>query len=118
MTYFKINDVDYSDCVNELKIEKKQIFNSQTNAAGNTVVDKINSKRVVEVGIIPLTADSVQSLLSALDDFSVSISFLNPITNTLEENVSCIIPENEVEYYTIRANNTLLKAFSLKFEEL
>ncbi len=118
MTYFKIDGIDYSKYVNELKIEKKHIYNSQVNAAGNTVVDKVNSKRVIEVGIIPLDAEAIKSLLSALDSLSVSISFLNPINNTLEENVSCIIPENEVEYYTIRANKTLLKAFNLKFKEL
>ena len=54
----------------------------------------------------------------AIRDFSVSISFINPETNTLEENVSCIIPSNGVEYYTIRADKTMFQAFSLTFTEL
>ena len=56
MAYFKIDDVDFSTYVNELKINKSSVYNSQTNAAGDTVVDYINAKREIEVGIIPLTS--------------------------------------------------------------
>lgn len=62
MAYFKINGVDYSMYVKELKINKNVNYNAQTNAAGNTVVDFINAKRTIEVGIIPLN-DSVMAQL-------------------------------------------------------
>lgn len=117
MSYFKINGVDYSDCVNALTVEKEANYSAQTNAAGNTVVDFINHKRTIEVGIIPLDGEKMAQLQSAIDGFEVTISFLNPSTNALED-VSCIIPDNEVEYYTIQAGKTMLNAFSLTFTEL
>ncbi|WP_299043897.1 hypothetical protein [uncultured Campylobacter sp.] len=45
MTYFKIGDVDFSMYVNELKVKKQHNYIAQTNAAGDSVVDYINSKR-------------------------------------------------------------------------
>lgn len=118
MAYFKINGVDYSMYVNELKITKSANYSAQTNAAGNTVVDYINSKRTIEVGIIPLDDAEIQGLLTDIDGFNVSISFRNPITNALEDEVNCIIPDSNVEYYTIQVNNVMFNAFHLKFTEL
>lgn len=117
MAYFKINDVDYSMYVNELKVSKATNYNAQTNAAGDTVVDYINHKREVEVGIIPLNDAVMANLQAAIDAFSVSISFLNPQTKALEK-INCIIPSSNVEYYTIQADKTMFKAMSLKFIEL
>lgn len=57
-------------------------------------------------------------LQNELDKFSVSISFLNPQTNLLAENVLCIIPKNDADYYTIQPNRTLYKEFKLDFIEL
>lgn len=118
MAYFKISGNDYSMYVNGLSITKTANYNAQTNAAGNTVVDYINHKRVIEVGIIPLDAESMLALQADIDNFNVSISFQNPLTNALESDVNVIIPENGVEYYTIRADRTMFKAFKLKFIEL
>ena len=118
MAYFKINGIDFSMYVRELKVQKTHNYNAQTNAAGNTVVDKINSKRQIEVGIIPLDNVSMLTLQQEIDKFNVNISFMNPLTNTLEEGINCIIPENNVEYYTIRADKTSFKVFNLVFTEL
>ena len=118
MAYFKIGNTDFSMYVNELKINKSSVYNAQTNAAGDTVVDYINAKREIEVGIIPLTSAAMAQLQAAIDAFNVSISFRNPKTNVLEEGVNCIIPENGIEYYTIQANKVMYKAFTLKFIEL
>lgn len=118
MTYFKINGNDYSLYVNELKVDKKFNYNAQTNAAGNMVVDLINSKREIEVGIIPLNDKKLSPLLAELENLEVSISYLDPITNTLVENLKCIIPSTGVEYYTIQANKVMYKELSLKFTEM
>lgn len=118
MAYFKIDNVDFSKYVNELKINKKSVYNAQSNAAGNTVVDLINAKREIEVGIIPLNDAAMTQLQTAIDAFNVSISFRNPKTGALEEGVNCIIPDNNIEYYTIQANKVMFKAFTLKFIEL
>lgn len=118
MTYFKIGNKDYSMFVNELKVSTDTNYNAQTNAAGNTVVDYINKKRTIEVGIIPLNESVMANLQKDIEAFNVSISFLNPNTNLLEENVNCIIPANEVEYYTIQADKVMFKAINLTFTEL
>lgn len=118
MAYFKIGDTDFSKYVNELTIGKATNYNSQTNAAGDTVVDYINKKYTIEVGIIPLDDKSMKALQDAIDGFNVAISFRDPKTNELKEDVNCIIPEDEVQYYTIQADKVMYKAFSLTFTEL
>lgn len=117
MSYFKINNVDYSSYVSGLKVTKTHIYTSQTNAAGDTVADYINSKRVIEVSIIPIDAAALSTLLTAIDNFDVTLSFLNPTTGAIED-VACIIPSNAIEYYTIQADKVLTKAFNLSFTEL
>lgn len=118
MNYFMIEGFDFSPYVNELNIEKEFNYNAQTNAAGNTVVDLINAKRTIEVGIIPLSADDMSLLQAYIDNFQVNISFMNPVTGALEEFVNCIIPSNGVEYYTIQADKVLTNGLKLKFIEL
>ena len=118
MAYFKIGDKDYSAIVNELKVNKQTNYNAQTNAAGDTVVDYINSKRVIEVGIIPLNDTDMAELLNSIDAFNVLISYRNPRTNVLEDGVNCIIPESAIEYYTIQVNKVMYRALTLKFTEL
>lgn len=118
MSYFKIDNKDYSMYVSGLKVNKTNNYNSQTNAAGDTVVDYINSKRSIEVNIIPLDTEAMSDLLNAIDGFNVEISFRNPQTQTLEEGVNCIISSNDVEYYTIQVGKVMFNALSLTFEEL
>lgn len=117
MAYFKIGKTDFSSIVNELNINNTSNYHSQTNAAGDTVVDYINTKRIIEVGIIPLDDTDMANLQTAINDFKVMISFRNPKTNQLET-IFCIIPESGIEYYTIQANKVMYKAFKLKFIEL
>lgn len=118
MSYFKIGETDFSQYVNKLKVVKNAVYTPLTNAAGNTVVDYVNSKREIEVGIIPLTDTAMLELQTAIAPFSVVISFRNPVTNALEENVACIIPQDDVEYYTIQAGKVTFNAITLKFTEL
>lgn len=119
LTYFKIGNTDFSTYVNTLNITKTANYNAQTNAAGDTVIDYINSKRVIDVGFIPLDGTKMKTLLTALDNFNVSLSFRNPQTNAIEESVNCIVPEQTVEYYTIQSENKVLfNAFTLQFVEL
>jgi hypothetical protein len=118
MTYFKIGDKDFSNRVSGLKVKKSSVYNAQTNANGDSVVDYINSKRTIEVGIIPLDASELLEIQAAIEPFNVSLSFMNPETNTLVTGVNCIIPNNDVDYYTIRADKVLTKAMKLTFTEL
>lgn len=118
MTYFKINGKDFSKYVSALRVERKAKYNAQTNAAGNTIVDYITSKRDIEVEIIPLDSAAMVEIQQELYNFNVNISFRNPYTGALEEDISCIIPDDEVEYYTIRADKVQFKAMTIKFSEL
>ena len=104
--------------VNQLKVSSAANYSAQTNAAGNTVVDYINTKRTIEVGIIPLDSAAMIALENAIGAFNVSISFRNPKSGALEENINCIIPSRDIEYYTIQAQKVMYKAFTLKFTEL
>ena len=115
--YFKIGNNDYSMFVNELRVSTNNNYNSQTNAAGNTVVDYINKKRTIEVGIIPLNDDIMKQLKADIAAFNVNISYLDPDTQELST-INCIIPDNEVNYYTIQADKVLFEACNLVFEEL
>jgi hypothetical protein len=118
MAYFKIGNTDFSHCVNSLKVTRAANYNAQTNAAGDTVADYINHKRTIEVGIIPLDAAELAGLLAAVNAFLVELSFLDPVTNAMASNIPCIIPDHGIDYYTIRADRTQAKAFTLKFMEL
>lgn len=117
MAYFKIGSTDLSAYVSGLKVNSNAQYNAATNAAGNTVVDYINSKREIEVTFIPLKSTQLSTITNVLS-FSVSISFMNPDTNDLATNVACILPKKNIEFYTIQTGNTQYKAFTLTFEEL
>lgn len=116
--FFKINNNDYSQYVNKLLIGKEHQYKSMTTAAGNTIVKYVNSKRSIEVGIIPLDGEAMKNLLADVNQFQVSISYRDPETNELAEGVNCIIPNHLVEYYTIQADGVSYKAFSLQIKEL
>ena len=118
MSYFKLNGNDYSMYVNQLKITKTPIYKSATNAAGNTIVKYITTKRSITVGIIPLDDTTMKDLQTDIDKFEVTMSYRDPSTNALTENVKGIIPVNDVEYYTIQADNVKYKGFLIIIQEL
>lgn len=117
MSYLKINDKDYSAICSELKVSNEVNYNARANAAGDTVVEYINTKRKIEVGFIPLQDAEMLDLQAELSKFSVSLTFRNPRTNDVEV-ISCIVAKNGVEYYTIQSNNVSYKAFTAIFTEL
>lgn len=117
MSYLKIKEVDYSSFVSGLKVDKSFNYNAQTNAAGNTLVDLVNSKYSVEATIIPLDSTTMATLQEALNSFKCQISFLNPQTKQLTT-INAIVSDVKVEYYTIQASKTLYKAFTITFKEL
>lgn len=117
MEYLKINDVDFSMYVNKLKIGTEWNYKARVNASGNTTAKPIAKKHILEVGIIPLDIDTVNQLETELNKFQVSVTFLSPETKDLMT-IQCMIPNHSKEFYTIRAGNTSLKAYSLAFTEL
>ena len=117
MAYLKIDGTDFSQYVNKLLVQTKHKYTARENASGTLMVKYITDKKTVQVGIIPLDAASLKSLMTVINKFEVTVSYLNPETDTLET-INCIIPTNSVEYYTIQAGNTSAKAFNFSCEEL
>lgn len=117
MTYFKINGVDFSNYVSGLSITFKQNYTSDMNAGGDTMIDYINCKREIKVNIIPLNAEAMSALFNEMS-VVVPISFKNPATGQLEENVSCLLQNIETSYYTIQDSKVLHNAFELKFAQM
>lgn len=117
MTYFKINGYDFSQYVNKLEVQTNHMYNAKTNAMGNTAVKYITSKKVITVGIIPLNESSLRSLVKELNRFQVTLSYRDPETGSLDT-TKCIVPTNNISYYSIRADKVQTKAFNIVFEEL
>lgn len=117
MTYLKLNDTDFSMYVNKLQVATKVNYKGRTNASGNTLVKYVNKKYVLDVGIIPLDADVMQTLQTILNGFTLNVSFLEPATKELKQ-IRCMISSQIVDYYTIQDSDVRFKAFSLVFNEL
>ena len=116
MTYFKINNVDFSAYVSSLDVNTVHNSKNRTNASGNLNVKYINTKKALKVGIIPLDNVAAASLLNQLNKFEVTVKYLDPETKQLET-IECIVPSNNVGYYTIRADKVMTKAYTIKFTE-
>lgn len=119
MIYFKINNTDFSHLVSSLKVGYETLVsdNSGRNAAGNTVIDIINRKIKVYVEFRPMLDSHMNSLLTAIKDYVVNISFLDPETKTLKT-IQCYTGTPEPEYFTIQDNRKVFKQMSLNFIEL
>lgn len=116
--YFKINDTDFSHLVSGLKVGYETLVseNSGRNANGDTVIDVINRKTKVYITFRHTTNSEMAELLAAIDDYVVSVSFLNPQTNALST-ITAYTGTPEPEYYTI-SDKTIYKPMSLNFIEL
>ena len=116
--YFKINNIDFSHLVSDLKVGYEVLVSDSSgrNANGDTVIDIINKKIKLYVGFRHTTVAEMKSLLSALEDYTVSVSFLDPKTNALTT-INTYIGTPEPEYYTI-SNKTIYKPMSLNFIQL
>ena len=118
MSYFKIDGHDYSMYVNKLTVGTEHHYEMKTSAMGADRVTHKYKRKVLQVGIIPLDDATMTRLLTDVDKFQVNISYREPQTNTLVENMTCIIPSNLIEYYTIQVGNVKYKAFSLQIQEI
>lgn len=116
MAYLKINGHDYSQYVNKLLVDRKHKYTARESASGDLLVKPITVKRNIQVGVIPLSASTLKTLMADIANLEVTVTFLDPITNELST-ANCIIPVSSVEYYTIRADNVMTKAFTFTCEE-
>lgn len=119
MSYFKIGNKDFSNIVNSLKVGTETLVSEDSgrNANGDTVIDVVNKKYKVYVGLCHTTASDMQAFLDAIESYVVTITFLNPKTNALTT-ITAYTGTPEPEYYTIQDNKIIYKPLSLNFIEL
>ena len=117
--YFKIGSQDFSPIVSSLKVGYETLVSDESgrNAKGNMVLDIVNKKRKVYVGLRYTTADEMAAFLTAVKNYQVSISYLDPQTKALET-CSVYIGTPEPEYFTIQDGRVLCKPMNLNFIEL
>ena len=118
MSYLKINGKDFSPIVSTLKVGSEVLVSDKSgrNAAGNTVIDLVNRKKKIYVGLRYTTAEEMAEFLNAVEDFVVTVEYLDPRTRVLRS-VTTYIGTPEPEYYTI-SDRTLCKPMNLNFIEL
>lgn len=117
MVIFKINDNDFSDLISGLKVGYETLVSDSSgrNANGDTVIDIINTKRKIYVTLRHTTITEMQSFLAAIEPYQVEVSYLDPITNTIQT-AQTYIGTPEPEYYNI--SKSLYKPMNLNFIEL
>lgn len=119
MAYLKVGDTDFSNIVNSLKVGYETLVsdNSGRNAAGDTVIDIVNRKIKVYVGLRYTKASEMNSFLNAIKDYVINITYLDPEANSLKT-IQCYTGTPEPEYYTIQTNLTIYKPMDINFIEL
>lgn len=118
MAYLKLGNWDVSQLVSGLKVSTAANYNARTNAAGNTVVELINTKRTIEATFIPITYEPyIRQLKGLISNLTLNITYRNPETGA-DETVNVMIPTNEIEYMTIQDSKVIYKPFTLTFIEL
>ncbi len=119
MSYLNINGTDVSNLVSGLKVGYETLVSEDSgrNAAGDTVIDIINRKVKLYVTFRPMDGSEMSSLLSAIADYVVNVSYLDSKTNSVQT-VQCYCGTPEPEYYWILGNQVLYKEFSFNFIQM
>lgn len=119
MEYLMINGQDFSPLVASLKVGHETLVSEDSgrNANGDTVLDVVNQKYKIYVGLNYTTAEEMSGFLTAIEDYVVEVTFLNPITQDYTSIVA-YTGTPEPEYFTIQEDKVLCKAMELNFIEL
>lgn len=118
MAFLKINGNDYSKYINTFSISTEHVYRGGTLSNGKDWAVYKRTKHTFTVGIIPLESSVMAQLQADISGFNCTVSYRDPKTEKLVENAECIIPINDVEYYTIRADKVSYKAVLLVIKEL
>jgi hypothetical protein len=117
MAIFKIGDADFSGLVSGLKVGYETLVSDSSgrNANGDTVLDVINTKRKIYVTLRHTTFAEMQSFLAAIEPYQVTVTYLDPRTNTMQS-ADTYTSTPEPEYYNV--SHSIYKPISLNFIEL
>ena len=121
MAYFKIGNTDFSSLVAKggLKVDYETLVadTSGRNAQGDMPVDIINHKYKVSVNFIPMTPSQVSTLMSAIDNYVVTIYFQNPKTNSLTQ-ITAYTSTPSISWNTLATGIEQTAPFSINFIQL
>lgn len=119
MTYLTINSTDVSHLVKSLKVGYETLVadTSGRNANGDTVIDIVNRKAKVYVVFRAMTASEMSTLLTAIQDYVVTVTYRDPKTNS-SKTITSYTGTPEPDYYFILQNRVMYKEMSLNFIEL
>lgn len=119
MTFFKIGNTDYSDKIQEIKIDYETLLSEDSgrNAAGDNVVDIINHKWKINLVFCPMTATEMRSLFTAIQNYVVTVHFISPKNQTLTS-ISAYHSTPGPEYLLLKGNSIFYKGLSLNFIEM
>jgi hypothetical protein len=119
MSYLKINGTDVSHLVKNMRVGYETLVadNSGRNANGDTVLDVVNRKIKVYVTFIPMDGGDMASLLSAVSNYVISITFRDSRTNALKT-ITCYTGTPEPDYYWIHDDKVFYKEMNLNFIEM
>ena len=114
-----INGTDVSNLVQGLKVGYETLVSEDSgrNANGDTVLDIINRKVKLYVTFRPMDSSEMATLLGAIADYVVSVSYRDSKTNATRT-ITCYHGTPEPEYYWVLNRQVLYKPFSYNFIEL
>lgn len=119
MSYFKINNKDFSNLVSGLKAGYETLVSDSSgrNANGDSVIDVINRKVKLYVNLRHTLEDEMAAFLNAIEDYVLNVSYLDPKTKTIKT-ITAYTGTPEPEYYTIQDGSIIYKPMNLNFIEL
>lgn len=119
MSILKIGNTDVSHLVSDLKIGYETLVSEDSgrNANGDTVLDIVNRKVKLYVSFRPMNQSEMSTLLSAISDYVVNVTYLDSKTGGLGT-ITCYHGTPEPEYYWVLDGVTFYKDFSFNFIEL
>lgn len=119
MTNFKINGTDFTHLVANMKVGYETLVSDESgrNAKGKMVIDVVSRKRKVYVTFRPMNGAEMESLLSAIADYVMEVTYLNPKTNALVT-ITAYTGTPEPDYYWTLTNEKLFRPMDLNFIEL
>lgn len=121
MAYFKIGNTDFSPFVAKggLKVDYETLVadTSGRNAQGDMTIDVINHKYKVGVTFIPMKPSEVTTLMSAIDNYVVTIYFQNPKTNALTE-ITAYTSTPSISWNTLATGIAQTAPFTINFIQL
>lgn len=119
ISYLVVNGTDVSNLVKSMKISYETLVsdNSGRNANGDTVIDIVNKKVKLQVTFTPMNGESMSSLLSAIGNYVINVTFLDSRTHS-KTTINCYTGTPEPDYYWIHDDDIMYKEMSLNFIEL